>query len=219
MFVPKKTCIFSVTIFILLILSVGLLVFVLKGQIHHENSQAGKSHGHAKVSPVLPKGSTGTPSPQTAPKAVATRSTTGKTDSGHTTESSDVETKVWENFRLPKYISPLHYELLLHPDLANDSFTGSVNITVNVTKSTEFFVLHAYRLTISESEVFEYRTEEKIAVKRSFMYDPHEYFVIETERTIEPDIYKLSFKFFGSLVGSIVGFYKSRYTDRHNQTR
>lgn len=217
-FVPKSSCIFAITIFVLLMLSVGLLVFVLKGQIHHENTLASKNT-HAKVSSTIPKGSTHAPSPQTAPKSLATRSTAGQTDHGYTTESVEPEKNPWEDFRLPKYIIPLHYDLLLYPNIQNDTFSGNVNITVNVTRNTNFFVVHAYRLVIQDSKVSEYRTGAELAVSRSFLYDPHEYYVIETNETVEPGIYKLSFSFYGSLVGSIVGFYKSRYTDRNNQTR
>lgn len=218
-FVPKSSCIFAVTIFVLLLLSVGLLVFVLKGQVHHESSQA-ESVGHAKVSSRSPKkGSTHTPIPQTAPKALATKSTAGLADTGPTTESSDPEINPWEDFRLPKYIIPVHYDLLLHPDLANDTFTGKVNITVNVTKSTDVFVVHAYKLVVNNSRVFEHRNVEEIAVERTFLYDPHEYFVVKTEKTVKPGLYQLSYQFYGPLVGGIVGFYKSRYTDKHNKTR
>lgn len=217
-FVNHSSCIFSVTIFLLLLASVGLLVFVLKGQLRHAHDS--ESHDeHVKASPILPKGSTNTPSPQTASKPQATGSTAGQSDLEHTTVNSNPDVNPWEDFRLQKYIIPLHYNLLLYPNLPNDTFTGTVNITVNVTKHTNYFMVHAYRLVIKQSKVYDYRTEEEIPLKTSFLYDPHEYFVVETEKTVGPGIYKLYYKFFGSLVGSIVGFYKSRYRDRNNQTR
>lgn len=217
-FVKYSSCIFAITIFVLLSLSVGLLVFVLKGQIQHEHSAASKDD-HVKVLPIHPKGSTHTPSPQTAPKLQATVSSASHSDVGHTTESSNSDVNPWEYFRLPNYIIPLHYDLLLHPNIQNDTFTGSVNITVNVTRPTSVFVVHAYRLAVTDSKVFDRSAEEEISIATSFIYDPHEYFVMETEKKVDPGTYKLSYNFFGSLVGGIVGFYKSRYRDRANQTR
>ncbi|KFM62062.1 Glutamyl aminopeptidase, partial [Stegodyphus mimosarum] len=217
-FVPQSSCIFAVIIFLLLVLSVGLLVFVLKGQLHHENSMSSRDMGHVGDSAVAGV-VTHTPSPQTASKTVTNRSTVSQLDVDHTTESIPEDHRPWEDFRLPKYIIPMHYDLLLYPNLETDIFTGTVNITVNVTRQTKHFVVHAYRLTVKDSKVYDKTGSIEYGVNKHFLYDLHEYLVVEMDNIILPTTYKLSFNFNGSLLGSIVGFYKSRYTNSNNETR
>ncbi|GFT62087.1 glutamyl aminopeptidase, partial [Nephila pilipes] len=198
--VSQPSCIFAVIIFVLLVFSVGLLVFVLKGQLHHENSLE-------RVA-VHQEGST-TPVPQTAlPDNQADAA-------GHTSQPEDTP---WLDFRLPKTVIPVHYDLLLHPDLNVDTFSGTVNISVNVTATTQHFVVHAYRLNIRHVQVSDAR-QKVLTVEKHFAYSPHEYFVVSMEEKVKPGSYKLRFKFGGTLNGTIIGFYESRYKNNKNETR
>ena len=48
--------------------------------------------------------------------------------------AADVEaaaTMPWEELRLPTSVTPSHYNLLLHPNLTTNYFTGHVDITVS----------------------------------------------------------------------------------------
>ncbi|GFW97464.1 glutamyl aminopeptidase [Trichonephila clavipes] len=200
--VSQPSCIFAVIIFVLLVFSVGLLVFVLKGQLHHENSlERVAVHAEGSTPPV--------PSPETAlPDNQADAA-------GHTSQPEETP---WLDFRLPKSIIPVHYDLLLHPDLDADTFSGSVNISMNVTAATRHFVVHAYRLSIRQVRVSDIR-QKMLAVEKHFAYSPHEYFVVTMEEKVKPGAYKLRFEFGGTLNGTIIGFYESRYKNSKNETR
>lgn len=49
---------------------------------------------------------------------------------------------------ISRYIVPLHYQLLLHPNLTRLSFNGSVQIQIDVQNNTNWVVLHSKGLEI-----------------------------------------------------------------------
>ncbi|GBN52726.1 Endoplasmic reticulum aminopeptidase 1 [Araneus ventricosus] len=199
--VSKTSCILSIIIFILLVLSVGLLVVVLKGkQITDYDDVPEWAFTHP-------------PSPhQSEPK-----SPNDQQDSADHTELA--AEGPWKKIRLPKYIVPNHYDLLLHPNLTTDIFAGTVNITITVTRETKYFMVHAHLLTIKEAKVYDIEEDAELKLDVQFPYHPNQYYVLQTERQVKPGKYKLHFDFSGNLNGSIVGFYKSRYKSSNNETR
>lgn len=54
-----------------------------------------------------------------------------------------------------RYIIPLHYRLLLHPNLTTLSFTGSVQIQIDVRNNTNWVVLHSKGLHISRATILD----------------------------------------------------------------
>lgn len=52
-----------------------------------------------------------------------------------------------------RYIIPLHYHLLLHPNLTSLRFTGSVQIQIDVQNNTNWVVLHSKGLQISKATI------------------------------------------------------------------
>ncbi|XP_076317960.1 uncharacterized protein LOC143229476 isoform X3 [Tachypleus tridentatus] len=208
-FVQKSTAVFSIAVLVLMMLCVGLLVALMKGKAHHEKSLADK----------IVSG----PSFNTIDKNDHTKSTTTTTT---TTEKQEVTTteipEPWHDFRLPQHIRPVNYDLMLHPDLKANLFDGKVTIEVELTKPTNYFIVHIYKLNVTKSVVQRKSdlTEMKIA-DSPFYYDPNEFWVVKTERKLNPnENYFLVFEFQGSLIGDIVGFYKSKYKEsRQNQTR
>lgn len=64
----------------------------------------------------------------------------------------------WEKqhiFVCPRYIVPLHYHILLHPNLTSLSFTGSVQIQIDVQNNTNWVVLHSKGLQITKATVLD----------------------------------------------------------------
>ena len=54
-----------------------------------------------------------------------------------------------------RYIVPLHYHLLLHPDLTSLTFSGSVRILVLFQNDTNWVVLHSKGLTVTAATVLD----------------------------------------------------------------
>ncbi|KAM6980655.1 glutamyl aminopeptidase, partial [Aplochiton taeniatus] len=126
----------------------------------------------------------------------------------------------WENFRLPMYVKPVHYELHLEPDLNTDLYRGTVSIHLEVSQPTSHLWLHIRETFVSALPriVLQSHSGQKaMAVKGCFEYRPQEYVVVEAEEmlaTTKPgEMYILSLDFQGWLNGSLVGFYRVTYQE------
>ena len=49
----------------------------------------------------------------------------------------------WHELRLPTVVIPLHYDLLIHPNLTSLDFVASEKIEVLVRDATQFIILHS----------------------------------------------------------------------------
>ncbi|XP_061552400.1 glutamyl aminopeptidase [Phycodurus eques] len=127
----------------------------------------------------------------------------------------------WKNFRLPDYVKPVHYDLLLEPDLVDDTYTGTVEIQVQVSKPTRHLWLHIRETFVSDKPrlmLLGRQGEQKdVSVKSCFEYQPQEYVVVEATEELPVtgpgEVYVLRLDFQGWLNGSLVGFYRVVYTE------
>lgn len=130
---------------------------------------------------------------------------------------SKAASKIMENltFRLPASIRPVAYNLFLHPNLEDKTFSGNVKIEFNVTDSIPFVALHSKFLNVTTNKLIRNLENgaEGIAIKNSFEYPKFEYFVVEPETTLEVGDYTIDLDFKGNLHDKIVGFYGSSYHD------
>ncbi|KAJ8281412.1 hypothetical protein GJAV_G00067380 [Gymnothorax javanicus] len=126
----------------------------------------------------------------------------------------------WTNFRLPTYVRPIHYDLHLEPDLNSDTYTGRVDIHLKVTQPTQHLWLHIRETFVSSPPTLR-RTKgadsSGIPLTRCFEYRRHQYVVVEATGEIAPtaadEVYVLTLDFQGSLIGSLVGFYRTTYME------
>uniref|UniRef100_A0AAX7THQ6 Aminopeptidase n=1 Tax=Astatotilapia calliptera TaxID=8154 RepID=A0AAX7THQ6_ASTCA len=116
----------------------------------------------------------------------------------------------WSRLRLPKYIIPLHYHLLLHPNLTSLSFTGSVQIQIDVQNNTNWVVLHSKGLQISKATILDqnltHLSEQQIGI-----FSPR---VLSSGQK-----YFLYIEFGAELAEGFYGFYKSTYRTSTGETR
>ncbi|CAJ1074218.1 glutamyl aminopeptidase [Xyrichtys novacula] len=133
----------------------------------------------------------------------------------------------WSNFRLPEYVKPVHYDLHLEPNLDDDTYTGTVDIQVEVTKATRHLWLHIRQTYVSAKPRLKIQSSKggkrEIGVKSCFEYQKREYVVVEATETLPPtkpgEVYVLSLDFQGWLNGSVVGFYRVIYTEKGVQKK
>lgn len=122
----------------------------------------------------------------------------------------------WRNFRLPEYVYPVHYDLHLEPNMDDDTYTGTVEVHVKVSKPTRHLWLHIRETFVSALPTLR-KGEKRLEVKNCFEYKPHQYVVVElTEQlpiTGPEEVYVLGLDFQGWLNGSLVGFYRVLYTE------
>ncbi|XP_072221917.1 glutamyl aminopeptidase [Leuresthes tenuis] len=127
----------------------------------------------------------------------------------------------WRNFRLPDYVNPVHYDLHLEPDLVDDTYTGTVDIQVQVSKPTRHLWLHIRETFVSAMPRLKMLSSQggqrEVAVKSCFEYQPEQYVVVEATEELAAtgpeEVYVLSLDFQGWLNGSVVGFYRVIYTE------
>uniref|UniRef100_A0A8C5E7B4 Aminopeptidase n=1 Tax=Gouania willdenowi TaxID=441366 RepID=A0A8C5E7B4_GOUWI len=127
----------------------------------------------------------------------------------------------WRNFRLPDFVNPVHYDLHLETNFDDDTYTGTVDIQVEVRKPTRYLWLHIRETFVSAEprlkRVDIQGQQQEVAVKGCFEYKPQQYVVVEVPEELQPtapgDVYVLSLDFQGWLNGSVVGFYRVIYTE------
>ncbi|XP_009978824.1 PREDICTED: glutamyl aminopeptidase [Tauraco erythrolophus] len=131
--------------------------------------------------------------------------------------SKDDETGEWTDFRLPTYINPVHYDLEIQPEMESDIYTGTVNISITLERSTSYLWLHLRETEITEMPTLQKSSGQQITLSDCFGYDAQEYLVMQAEEelsvTDESDPYILTLKFQGWLNSSLVGFYRTTYTE------
>ncbi|KFM82332.1 Endoplasmic reticulum aminopeptidase 2, partial [Stegodyphus mimosarum] len=125
----------------------------------------------------------------------------------------------WKDIRLPSFVLPIRYDLLMKPNLKTFENSGSVNITFQVTASTNFIVLHSKDLNLSRILVTE-NDEREISVLQYLEYPEHEQLYIKIDGNFMPNLeYKLLIDFERNLEESMDGFYLSSYKTADGQKR
>lgn len=120
--------------------------------------------------------------------------------------------KMKKSERLSQLIHPINYKLKLNPDLEQGIFQGNVHIQVQLKKQKDYLNLHMKNLNIKEVKLF--KGMEEIPVTKFHEITELEQLLIQFDSPIEAGCYNLSLDYQGTLTGSIVGFYSSRFKDR-----
>ena len=131
------------------------------------------------------------------------------------TTAAPFEDGPWKELRLPRTVIPVHYEITLHPDFYGNNawFYGKETIEIDVIESTCHILIHINYLNITMTSL-EDSNGNAIEISRTFEYKPNQFLVIETKEMLQQgQRVKLRISFDGSLTRSIVGLYKSVYTN------
>ncbi len=114
-----------------------------------------------------------------------------------------------KNVRLPAYIKPERYQILMKPNLEGFTFDGEETIYLRLDKSTREIVLHAKELKIAEAS---YKVLG-ITYKGKVSYDVKaETAAFAFPKSLPRGKGELKLSFKGILNDQMRGFYRSRYT-------
>lgn len=120
--------------------------------------------------------------------------------------------KEWEkSHRLPESIIPLHYSVIINPNLDTKIFHGQVSITLNVTESRDNIIINSKELNISKTELLDC-DGRIVPLEETFEYPDKEFWIITTQMFLDVGRYQLNLQFSGNVTGKIMGFYTSKYT-------
>ncbi|NWU96341.1 TRHDE protein, partial [Upupa epops] len=95
------------------------------------------------------------------------------------------EPPLWARPRLPRHLRPLHYNLMLNIFMENFTFSGEVNVQLEVLNASRYIVLHAHRLHIEAVRVAEDKLAGGVRVARAFLHPQTQVFVVVLNRSLE----------------------------------
>ena len=123
----------------------------------------------------------------------------------------------WSRMRLPKTISPLHYDLTIHPNLTSLHFTGVVRIDLDVLEDTRTVILHAKQMRVSNALLL---APEGAAPLQVLEYPGfHQLALVSGSVLTRGRKYEVVLEFAANLSDSFHGFYKSSYRTSSGEVR
>ena len=129
--------------------------------------------------------------------------------------------------RLKTDLVPIHYDVTVRPDLyGNDpsmfSLSGTVNIALTVTKSTNMITVHYKLLIIDKSSIVVKKKglSDIVTVTSANYEDEKDFYHITLESNLDVgEEYSVFLRYRGPLTNDLAGIYVSSYTDDNGDTQ
>ncbi|XP_062455983.1 endoplasmic reticulum aminopeptidase 1-like isoform X2 [Rhea pennata] len=127
----------------------------------------------------------------------------------------------WDKTRLPKHVIPVHYDLLIHPNLTTLTFSGFAKIEITVTQQTSSVVLHSKRLHITKATIEAGAGGARSAQEvRVLEHLPLEQVALLATEPLRPGhSYTVTIHYSANISESFHGFYKSTYRTKDGELR
>lgn len=123
----------------------------------------------------------------------------------------------WSHMRLPKTVSPLHYDLTIHPNLTTLDFTGVVRIQLEVHRDTSLIVLHAKQMQVTEALLLAPEGARPLRVLEYPRF--HQLALLSDTLLSRGRTYEILLGFAANFSDSFHGFYKSSYRTSSGDVR
>ncbi|XP_057331893.1 aminopeptidase N-like [Microplitis mediator] len=124
-------------------------------------------------------------------------------------------------YRLPKDVIPISYEVKLTPHILEGNFTfdGLSRVHFNLLRESSSITLHAHNtLKIDQvSTNLTYANGTNVKPKLQTRINETDFLILDFEQPIEPGNYSLTFKYVGNISSVPVGVYRSLYLNDKNE--
>ncbi|KAK5870873.1 hypothetical protein PBY51_003783 [Eleginops maclovinus] len=127
------------------------------------------------------------------------------------------QTFPWGRMRLPKTISPIHYDLTIHPNLTTLDFTGVARIQLDVHEDTSAIILHSKQLKISNVWLLAPEGVRPLQVLEYPRF--HQLALLSDSVLTKGRRYEVQLVFAANFSESYHGFYKSSYRTSSGEVR
>ncbi|MBI3895220.1 MAG: M1 family metallopeptidase [Acidobacteria bacterium] len=114
-------------------------------------------------------------------------------------------------YQLPLDVEPLHYDLLLRPDLTNFTFSGTGTILVRVKKPVSTLTLHCLDLKLKKAAIRSPRGGGLLEAKTITFDKKMETATLDFRRKLKPGEAELYMEWAGELNDKMHGFYRTSY--------
>ncbi|XP_041041968.1 endoplasmic reticulum aminopeptidase 1b isoform X1 [Carcharodon carcharias] len=135
--------------------------------------------------------------------------------------TSDGQTYPWNKMRLPENVVPVHYDLLIHPNLTTLNFSASVRIEVFVKSDTNSIILHSKNLEIIKAYIVPVKEDGATGSEYDLHlleYPPFEQIALQTDVPLySRNTYLINIDYIANLSESFHGFYKSTYKTQNGE--
>ena len=120
-------------------------------------------------------------------------------------------------YRLPASVVPSHYKLHIRPNLESETFSGEVDIEVDISETVSEIILNSIEIEVKSARLISSHAEIGIA---AFNYDEElERVTLHLDSQASPGSYHLMVEFNGILNRKLAGFYISTFTDETGAER
>ncbi|XP_022081856.1 aminopeptidase Ey-like isoform X2 [Acanthaster planci] len=140
-----------------------------------------------------------------------------------------ISNPLWQTFRLPTALKPLHYELELRTDISANTFAGALAIHFLCHSPTRFILLHSSGLNIVSIELDEAtsapdgETREGSAPKLTGdpeFYTPFHFMTLTVDEQLQKgQIYILRIKYYSDFSNNLGGLYVSEYKTKQGKAK
>ncbi|CAM4734208.1 unnamed protein product [Leuciscus chuanchicus] len=128
----------------------------------------------------------------------------------------------WDQWRLPKTLSPQTYNVTLWPRLTPDQtglyiFTGMSSVIFKCVEKTDLILIHSNKLNMTKPVTLTARGSQPApSIESTEMYPKTQYMVIRLKESLTAgESYELYTEFVGELADDLGGFYRSEYVDEN----
>ena len=129
--------------------------------------------------------------------------------------STNVTISEIDPYRLPSSVVPSHYKLHLSPNLEAETFTGEVEISVEIAEPVSEILLNSKEIDVKSARLI---GENADIEATEFIYDEElERVTLQFAKDASPGSYRLAIDFDGILNRKLAGFYISTFTDESGE--